>query len=142
MTQIERHLGPVTMESETPPVIPSGGNPPNKFVLVESNLRGCGIQRSKPIMNNQQPIDKAGSPRRLKIMKNDQTLYGILAGSEEKGRGVMETAVYATCILSVVAAIFQFVGQPTPDPFAGIDPAAQPVPVVSHAVEAVWETKS
>jgi hypothetical protein len=93
-------------------------------------------------MNNQQLTDKAGSPRRLKIMKNDQTLYGILAGSEEKGRGVMETAVYTTCILSVVAAIFQFMGQPTPDPFAGFDPAAQPAPVVSHAVEAVWETKS
>ena len=93
-------------------------------------------------MNNQQPTDKAGSPRRLKIMKNDQTLYGILAGSEEKGREVMETAVYATCILSVVAAIFQFIGQPTPDPFAGFDPAVQPVPVVSHAAEAVWETKS
>jgi hypothetical protein len=93
-------------------------------------------------MNNQQPTDKAGSPRRLKIMKNDQTLYGILAGSEEKGRGVMETAVYATCLLSVVAAIFQFVGQPTPDPFARFDPAAKPVPVVSHAVQPVWETKS
>ena len=93
-------------------------------------------------MNNQQPTDKAGSPRRLKVMKTDQTLYGILAGSEEKGRGAMETAVYATCILSVVAAIFQFVGQPTPDPFAGFDPVAQPAPVVSHAVEAVWETKS
>ncbi len=108
----------------------------------ESNSRGRGIQRLKPIMNNQQTTDKAGSPRRLKIMKNDQTLYGILAGSEEKGRDAMETAVYATCILSVVAAIFQFVGQPTPDPFAGFDPAAQPVPVVSHAAEAVWETKS
>jgi hypothetical protein len=93
-------------------------------------------------MNNQQPTDKAGSPRRLKIMKNDQTLYGILAGSEEKGRGVMEIAVYATCILSVAAAIFQFMGQPTPDPFPGFDPAAQPAPVVSHAVQAVWQTKS
>ncbi len=75
-------------------------------------------------------------------MKDDQSLYGILASSEEKGRGVMETAVYATCILSVAAAIFQFIGQPTPDPFAGFDPAAQPVPVVSHPVQAVWETKS
>ena len=75
-------------------------------------------------------------------MKDDQSLYGILAGSEEKGRGVMETAVYATCILSVAAAIFQFIGQPTPDPFAGFDSAAQPVPVVSHPVQAVWETKS
>ena len=93
-------------------------------------------------MNNQQPTDKAGTPRRLKIRKTDQTLYGILAGSEEKGRGAMETAVYATCILSVVAAIFQFVGQPTPDPFAGFDPTAQPAPVVSHSVEPAWETKS
>jgi len=94
-------------------------------------------------MNNQRSTDKAVSPRRLKIMKNDQTLYGILAGAEENGRGAMETAVYATCILSVVAAIFQFIGQPTPDPFAGFDPAAQPVPVVSHSVQQpVWGTKS
>jgi hypothetical protein len=75
-------------------------------------------------------------------MKTDHSIYGILADSEERGRSVMETAVYATCILSVAAAIFQFIGQPTPDPFAGFDPAAQPAPVVSHAVEAVWETKS
>jgi hypothetical protein len=94
------------------------------------------------MMNNQQPTDKAGSPRRLKIMKNDQSLYGILAGSEEKGRGAMETAVFATCILSVLAAIFQFIGQPTSDPFAGFDRGAQPVPVVSHSVEAAWQTKS
>jgi len=93
-------------------------------------------------MNNQQATDKAGSPRRLKIMKNDHTLYGILAGSEEKGRGVMETAVYATCILSVVAAIFQFIEQPTTDPFAGFYPPAQPASIVSHAVQAAWETKS
>jgi hypothetical protein len=76
-------------------------------------------------------------------MKNDQTLYGILAGSEEKGRGVMETAVYATCILSVVAAIMQFVSQPTPEPFAGFESPDQAVPVVSHhSVEAVLDTKS
>ena len=93
-------------------------------------------------MNNQQLTDKAGSPRRLKIMENDHTLYGILAGSEEKGRGAMETAIYATCILSVVAAIFQFIGQPTPDPFAVFYPTAQPVPVVSHTTRPVWGTKS
>jgi len=93
-------------------------------------------------MNTQQPTDKAASPRRLKIMKNDQTLYGILAGSEEKGRGAMEAAVYATCILSVVAAIFQFIRQPAQDPFAVFYPAAQPVPVVSHTVQPIWETKS
>ena len=75
-------------------------------------------------------------------MKNDQTLYGILAGSEEKGRGAMETAVFATCILSVVAAIFQFIGQPTSDPFAAFNPAPQRVPVVSHTVQPISHTKS
>src|SRR3982750_3285932 len=94
------------------------------------------------MINNQQTTDKAGSPRRLEIMKTDQTLYGILAGSEEKGRGAMETVLYVTCIFTAVAAVFPFMGQSTPDPFAGFDPAAQPVPVVSHTVPAAWETKS
>ena len=72
-----------------------------------------------------------------------QSTYGLLVHSEEKGRGVMETAVYATCILSVAAAILQFISQPTPDPFAGFDPAVQPTPVVSHqTVEATFNTKS
>ena len=95
-------------------------------------------------MNEQQTLDKAGTPRRLKIMNNEaKSIYGLLAQSEEKGRGIMETAVYATCIFSVVAAIMQFIGQPTPDPFAGFESPARPVPVVSHhAVEAVSDTKS
>jgi hypothetical protein len=55
----------------------------------------------------------------------------------------METAVYIMCILSVVVTIFQFIGQPTPDPFAGFGSPAQPTPVLSHhAVEAVLDTKS
>jgi len=96
-------------------------------------------------MNEQQTLDKAGTPRRLKIMNNEaqQSIYGLLVHSEEKGRGIMETAVYATCILCVAAAILQFISQPTPDPFAGFDSSAQPTPVVSHqAVEAVFDTKS
>jgi hypothetical protein len=118
-----------------------------KFVailfLFESDSRGCGIQRSKPNMNNQETTDKVGSPRRSKIMKNEaQSIYGLLASSEEKGRGAMEMAVYATCILSVVAAILQFISQPTPDPFAGFGSIAQPVPVVSRTVKAVSDSKS
>ena len=95
-------------------------------------------------MNEQQTLDKAGTPRRLKIMNNEaQSIYGLLGDSEEKGRGIMETAVYATCILSVVAAIMQFIGQPTPDPFARFESPPQRVPVVSHhTVEAVSDTKS
>ncbi len=72
-----------------------------------------------------------------------QSIYGLLVHSEEKGRGIMETAVYATCVLSVAAAILQFISQPTPDPFAGFDSSAQPTPVVSHqTVEATFDTKS
>lgn len=93
-------------------------------------------------MNNQQTTDKAGAPQRLGIMNNDQSIYGILANSEEKGRGAMETAIYATCILSVVAAIFQFIGQPTPDPFAAYNVTARPVPIASHSIKPAWETKS
>ena len=96
------------------------------------------------MMNEQQTLDKAVTPRRRKIMKNEaQSTYALLVGSEEKGRGMMETAIYATTILSVVAAIFQFIGQPTPDPFAGFDSRAQPTPVVSHhTVQTVLDTKS
>jgi putative exporter of polyketide antibiotics len=96
-------------------------------------------------MNEQPTLDKAGTPRRLNIMNNEaqQSIYGLLVHSEEKGRGIMETAVYATCILSVAVAILQFISQPTPDPFAGFDSSAQPTPVVSHqTVEATFETKS
>src|SRR5207244_12161870 len=111
--------------------------------LIQSASGRYRIQYSKTIMNNQPTLDKEGTPRRLKIMNNEaQSIYGLLASSEEKGRGIMETAVYATCILSVLAEIMQFVGQPTPDPFAGLDSSAQPVPVVSHHVEAVVDTKS
>jgi hypothetical protein len=96
-------------------------------------------------MNNQPTTDKAGTPRRLNIMNNEthQSIYGLLVHSEEKGRGIMETAVYAMCILSVVAAILQFISQPTPDPFAGFESSVQPTPVVSHqTVKAVFDTKS
>jgi len=99
--------------------------------LFESNSWRRRIQRSKPIMNNQ-PTSNEG-----------QSIYGLLVDSEERGRSRMETAVYATCILSVVAAICQFIAQPTPTPFGdGVTPE-QPVPVMSqHAVEAAAKTKS
>jgi len=101
----------------------------------------------KAIMNDQQTLDKSGNGWRLQKKgfndMNNHTTYALLVQSQEKGRAIMETAVYITCILSVVVAIFQFAGQPTPDPFAGFDSPAQPTPVVSHhAVETVLDTKS
>jgi ABC-type sugar transport system permease subunit len=74
---------------------------------------------------------------------NTHTTYALLAQSEEKGRSIMETAVYIMCILSVAVAIFQFIWQPAPNPFAGFASPAQPPPVVSHhAAGAVLDTKS
>ena len=74
---------------------------------------------------------------------NNHTTYALLVNSKEKGRTIMETAIYTLCILSAVVAIFQFVSQPTPDPFAGFDSPAQPTPVVSHhSAKAVLDTKS
>jgi hypothetical protein len=95
-------------------------------------------------MNNQQTLDKAGTPRRLKIMKNEaQSIYGLLVQSEEKGRSRIETAVYAMCIVSAVAAIGQFIWQPAPVSYESLVSPAQPVPVMSqHAVEATFNTKS
>lgn len=95
-------------------------------------------------MNEQQTLDKAATPQRLNNMNNKtESIYGLLVKSEEKGRGRMEAAVFATCILSVVAAIMQFVGQPTPDPFAGWESPAQAAPIISrHTVEASVDTKS
>jgi hypothetical protein len=42
---------------------------------------------------------------------NNQTTYTLLVRSEEKSRDVLETAAYAMCLLSVVIAMGQFVGQ-------------------------------
>src|SRR5213593_5253714 len=105
---------------------------------------GAASNVQNQIMNEQQTLDKAGTPRRLKIMNNEaQSIYGLLVDSEEKGRGIMETAAYATCILSVVAAICQFIAQPTPTPFGdGVAPERR-VPVVSHhAVQVDPNTRS
>jgi hypothetical protein len=95
-------------------------------------------------MNNQPTLDKAATPRRLKIMNNEaKSIYRLLVRSEEKGRGAMETVVYAMCILSAVAAIWQFVGQPAPVSYQSLVSPAEAVPVMSqHAVEAELGTKS
>jgi hypothetical protein len=43
---------------------------------------------------------------------NKQTTYALLMRSEEKGRDLMETAVYSICIASAVLAMWQFARQP------------------------------
>ena len=43
---------------------------------------------------------------------NNDTTYALLVQSEEKGRNIMETAVYALLGLSAILSILQFVQQP------------------------------
>ena len=43
---------------------------------------------------------------------NNDTTYAMLVQSEEKGRSIMETAVYALLGLSAILSILQFVQQP------------------------------
>ena len=43
---------------------------------------------------------------------NNETTYAMLVQSEEKGRSIMETAVYALLGLSAILSILQFVQQP------------------------------
>jgi hypothetical protein len=43
---------------------------------------------------------------------NNDTTYALLVRSEEKGRGIMETAVYALLGLSAILSILQFAQQP------------------------------
>jgi hypothetical protein len=43
---------------------------------------------------------------------NNDTTYALLVKSEEKGRSIMETAVYVLLGLSAILSILQFVQQP------------------------------
>jgi hypothetical protein len=43
---------------------------------------------------------------------NNNTTYALLVHSEEKGRSIMETAVYALLGLSAILSILQFAEQP------------------------------
>ena len=67
---------------------------------------------------------------------NSPTTYTLLVRSEEKSRDLLEAAVYAICILSAIAAIWQFVEQSSRLSVDGLALRMQPAPIVSHhAVE-------
>lgn len=74
---------------------------------------------------------------------NNQTTYTLLVRSEEKARSIMETIVYAMCIVSAIVAIWQFVEQSARLSLDNSESAAHAAPVMSqHAVQAVLDTKS
>ena len=84
-------------------------------------------------MNDQPTLDKMGTRRRLEIMNNEaQSTYGLLVRSEEKGRGIMETVVYALFGLSAIISIWQFVEQPNRLPIDAPTPEPYVAPQISH----------
>jgi hypothetical protein len=64
-----------------------------------------------------------------------ESTYGLLVRSEEKGRGVLEIAVYAAFILSVVFSICQFAQMPVTTPAPGTKPC-----IACHATK--WELRA
>jgi len=50
----------------------------------------------------------------------NQSIYALLVRSEEKSRDMLETAVYAICVLTAVFAFWQFAQQPNPLPMDGL----------------------
>ena len=74
---------------------------------------------------------------------NNHTTYELLVHSEEKGRSIMETLIYALCVGSAVVAIWQFIEQPAQAVMDGFGSKTQPVPVMSaHAVKSGLAKKS
>jgi hypothetical protein len=70
-------------------------------------------------------------------MNNEhESTYTLLVRSEEKGRDVLETAVYLMCILSAVIAIWQFVAQSSQLSVGGLASRTHPaVHISQHAME-------
>jgi len=74
---------------------------------------------------------------------NNQTTYTLLVRSEEKGRSLTETVVYALLGLSVLVSILQFAGQPNPFPSDEETSQSYSAPHAScHQTEAGWKRKS
>ncbi|MDQ2824993.1 MAG: hypothetical protein M3R29_06060 [Verrucomicrobiota bacterium] len=68
--------------------------------------------------------------------QHEESTYALLIRSEEKGRGVLETVLYALFILSAVFTIWQFAMQPVTVPAAGLQCIAcntKSAPVVSQS---------
>jgi hypothetical protein len=53
---------------------------------------------------------------------HEESTYALLVRSEEKSRSVLETVVYALCILSVTVSIWQFAQTRVVVPAAGFEP--------------------
>jgi hypothetical protein len=63
-------------------------------------------------------------PNPITSMNTNESTYALIVRSEaeEKGRGVLETVLYAAFILSAVFSIWQFARQPVTVPARGLEP--------------------
>jgi hypothetical protein len=74
---------------------------------------------------------------------NNHTTYELLVRSKEKGRELLEIAVYIMCVLSAIVTIWQFASQTTRFSVDGLQWQLHSVPAVSqHNVETNLETRS
>lgn len=72
-------------------------------------------------------------------MNNEhESTYTLLVRSEEKGRGVVETMVYALLGLAVVVSIWQFAQQPNPLPVDRLTSESYSAPHVSRYQADAW----
>jgi hypothetical protein len=109
-----------------------------------------GVTASNVQSNHEQSTRFRQKPKRLASLKerikrpmNNQNTYTLLVRSEERGRNVMETMVYALCVVSAIVAIGQFAGQSLQLSMDGPAQRENPVPVVSqHALEVDLRTES
>jgi hypothetical protein len=65
---------------------------------------------------------------------NNRSIYALLVRSEEKSRDVLETAVYAICVLTAVFAFWQFAQQPNPLPMDGLSTTSGEHSILRHTM--------
>jgi hypothetical protein len=70
----------------------------------------------------------ASLKERIHRHMNNDTTYALLVRSEEKGRGIMETAVYALLGLSAILSILQFAQPPDRLPATTLTTRAYEIP--------------
>jgi hypothetical protein len=126
---------------------PRTGSSARNLFLFESNSPRRGIQRSKQTSTSNKQQTKAEMAgvfkERIETLMNNHTTYELLVHSKEKGRELLEIAVYVMCVLSAIVTIWQFASQTTRFSVDGLQGQLHSVPVMSqHKVEASFETRS
>lgn len=76
-----------------------------------------------PLTPDGTPHAQSGAMKTNNTLNNQlESTYSLLVRSEEKGRGVLEVAVFVAFVVSIVFSICQFVQTPVTTPAAGTKP--------------------